>query len=87
MDDKNFFELTPAQIAKRSKLTRKERRAVSRLLSAVRALPNTLCVDVEDASDSQPREHNFLVFKRITRGSSQEVASIRKKSLTLSGYL
>lgn len=74
---KTFLELTEAEVKKRARLKPSERAAVDTFLAAARALPKTICIAVDD-DDGEP---NLKVSKRITRGSAQMVASLRKKSL------
>ena len=82
MIDKNYFELSESEVASRATLTPKEQAAVDSLLKAVKALPKSICISVEDMLPDGSSEPNFTVSKRITRGSAQEVASLRKKSLS-----
>ncbi len=81
MDDKTYLELSETEIKSRAALTPKEQAAVDALLAAVKALPKSICINVDDAWEDDPSEPNFTVSKRITRGSAQQVASLRKKSL------
>ncbi len=81
MDDKTFLELSNDEIKARAKLTPKEQIAVDALMAAVRDLPKSLCISVEEVWEDDSSEPNFSVSKRITRGSAQQVAKLRKKSL------
>lgn len=81
MDDKTYLELDKTEIKSRAALTPKEQAAVDALLAAVKALPKSICIAVDDAWEDDPSEPNFTASKRITRGSAQQVASLRKKSL------
>lgn len=74
MDDKRYLDLTKREIKERARLTPEEKTAVEALLAAVRALPKSLCLDVDE-------EDGFSVSKRITRGSCKQVACVRRKSL------
>lgn len=73
MDNKTYSELTEKEIEQRSTLTPEEKVAVDAFISAARALPKLICIDFYDGELS--------VKKRITKGSAQQVAFLRKKSL------
>lgn len=60
------------------KLTPEERAAVDDFLAAAKALPKSICIEVDDNYDG---EGHLKVSKRITKGWCQQVASLRKKSL------
>lgn len=77
MDNKSYFDLTEAEIDQRSELNPKEKTAVDAFIAAAKALPKSICIDV----DSNEGEPNLKVSKRITRGAAQQVAALRKKSL------
>lgn len=79
MDDKSYLELTREEIKARATLTPKEKAAVDALIAAAKALPKSICISVDDNDWGEP---NLKVSKRITRGSCQQVASLRKKTLT-----
>lgn len=72
-DGKRYFDLTEAERKQRAKLTAKESRLVGQLVRAVRRLPRTLCIDVDD--------EGFRVRKRITVGSAMQVAEVKRKTL------
>jgi hypothetical protein len=74
---KTYSELTTAEVQRHANLTAKEQAAVDAFLSAAKALPRSICVEVTD-DEGEP---NLVLSKRITRGSAQRVASLRKKSL------
>lgn len=74
-DGKTYFELTEDERQDRRKLTPKEQAAVDTLMAAVKALPPSLCIDMDDF------DHEFSVRKRITSGSATGVAKLKKKSL------
>ncbi len=78
MDDKTYLELDETEIKARAALTPKEKTAVDAFIAAAKALPESICIDVDDNDWGEP---NLTVSKRITRGSAQQVASLRKKSL------
>ena len=82
MAEKTYLDLDAAEIKARAALTPKEQEAVDALLAAVKALPKSICIYVEDFAEDDTSEPNFIVRKRITRGSAAQVASLRKKSLT-----
>lgn len=76
---KRFFDLTNAEIAERKKLTNDEAIAVSRVVEAVKALPKSICLSVENKFYGKP---GLRISKRITAaGSCCQVAYIRKASL------
>ena len=75
--DRSYLDLTEEEIKALAKLTPKEQTAVDAFLAAAKALPKSLCIDVRDDAG----EPNLKVSKRITRGSCQQVAGLRKKSL------
>ncbi len=60
------------------KLTPEEQTAVDEFLAAAKALPKSICIEVDDNYDG---EGHLKVSKRITKGWCQQVASLRKKSL------
>lgn len=82
MNDKNYFEMTGEKVAKQEKLTPKEQAAVDALMAAMKALPKSICISVDDIFQNDGTEPNFEVYKRITKGSSHRVAFLRKKSLS-----
>jgi hypothetical protein len=73
MDHKTLSDLTPEQVERRARLTPKEKAAVDALVAAAKALPSTICIDVD--------EDGLTVQKRVTRGYARGVAHLRKKSL------
>lgn len=77
-DGRTYMSLSEKEIERRAKLTPKEQQAVDALVAAIKALPKSLTLDVVDYDDETAR-----ISKRITRGSSQVVASVKKKSLVL----
>ena len=75
---KTFFDLSPAEQTKKSQLTPAEKSAVDALFSAAKALPKTLCIEVDDDWNTP----GYLkVHKRIAPNTCIEVATLRKKSL------
>lgn len=72
-----YFELTQAQCRKRARLTDEEKKAVDVFLAAAKALPESLCISVDD----DPDEPNLTISKRITQGSAMRVAWLKKRSL------
>lgn len=78
----SYQELDETEVKSRAALTPKEQSAVDALLAAVKALPKSICIAVDDAWENDPSEPNFRVSKRITRGSAQQVAALRKRSLS-----
>jgi hypothetical protein len=77
MNNKTCFELDENEIKARAALTRKEQIAVNALMAAVKALPKSLCINIDD----DPGRPTFTVSKRITRESARQVAWLRKKSV------
>lgn len=77
MDSKTYLELTPEERGRRAKLTPKEQAAIDAFIAAAKALPASICIDVDDDED----EPNLVVNKRITAGSATRVAELRKPSL------
>lgn len=75
---KTIFDLTEKQRAKKAALTPKEQAAVDAFIAAAKALPPSICCEIEEDWDG---EGNLKVFKRITRGSCQQVAKLKKASL------
>lgn len=75
---KTIFDMTEAEIAKKSQLTPAEKSAVDAFVAAAAALPKSICVEVDDDWDGCG---NLRISKRITRGFCVPVASLRKKSL------
>lgn len=72
---KTYFDLTPAERAERSRLTPEEKLAVQAAITACRALPRSITIEMD-------RHDGLLVFrKRITKGSCVQVAALKKKSL------
>lgn len=78
MDNKTYLDLTESEIQSRAALTPKEKAAVDAFIAAAKALPKSICIDVDKNDWNEP---NLTVSKRITRGSTQQVAALRKKSL------
>ena len=78
MDHKTFLELTPAERKARAKLNPKEAATVSAFIAAAKALPRSICIEVNDNDWGEP---HLLVSKRITRGSATQVATLRKCTL------
>jgi len=72
-DGKRYFDLTEKEIKARARLGPKEQAAVDALKAAVKALPRSICLEVD--------EEGLRISKRITSGSAQEVATVRKASL------
>lgn len=79
MDKKTYLELSEKEIKSRAALTPKEQTAVDAFLAAAKALPKSICIDVDHNDWGEP---NLTVSKRITRGSARQVAALRKKSLS-----
>lgn len=75
---KRFFDMTNDEIEKKVRLTPDEKTAVDNFLAAAKALPKSICIEVDDNWDG---EGHLRVSKRITSGSCRQVASLRKKSL------
>lgn len=75
---KTFFEMTDAEIDKKAKLTPDEQVAVDALIAACKALPKSICIEVDDNWDG---EGHLRVSKRITKGSCQLVTGLKKSSL------
>ena len=78
MDHKTYFDLTPAERKARAKLTAKEAAAVAAFIAAAKALPRSICIEVNDNDWGDP---HLLVSKRITRGSATQVATLCKRTL------
>lgn len=76
--DKTYLECTEEELKRHAKLTPKEKAAIDIFLAAAKALPRGITVSMEDYGD---RTDGIRVSKRITRGSSQEVAHLYKPSL------
>lgn len=76
LSHKGYFELTEKERKKRAILTPKEKAAVDAFLAAAKALPKSICITIDDWD-----EPNLKVSKRITSGSCQQVAGLRKQSL------
>lgn len=72
-DGKTYFDLTDKELKARAKLGPKEKEAVDALKTAVKALPRSICLEVD--------EEGLHISKRITAGSAKEVAKVRKASL------
>lgn len=68
-----YFDLTDKERAKGKKLTPKERAAVDAFLAAAKALPRSLCIDLDEVG--------ITVSKRITPGAAMQVAALRKRTL------
>jgi hypothetical protein len=75
---KTYLELTHDERRNRAKLTAKEQAAVDAFISAAKALPRSICIDVDDNDWGDP---HLTVSKRITAGSATQVAKLHKKSL------
>ena len=71
--------MTDTEIAKIAKLTHAEKVAVDALIAACKALPKSICIEVDDDWDGNV---HLRVSKRITGGSCRQVASLRKRSLS-----
>lgn len=69
--NKTWFQLTEEEKREAAKLTPKEQEAVELFTSAALRLPKDLLVEVE--------EKEILISKRITKGSSQVVATVKRK--------
>ena len=78
MDHKKFFDLTPAERKARAKLNPQEQAAVDAFIAAAKALPRSICIEVNDNDWGEP---HLLVSKRVTRGSATQVAALRKCTL------
>lgn len=59
-------------------LTGKEKAAIKALMSALKALPKTITINVDDDDDEFS---GVVVSKRTSPWSAMEVARLRKKSL------
>lgn len=70
--------LTDEEVEQEAKLTPKEQAAVDAFVAAAKALPRSLCVGISDYED---KDDGLTVSKRITKGMTQVVANVRKKSL------
>lgn len=75
---KTFLTLSEEEEQKRKQPTPKEQAAINNLIKAVKALPDTICLSIEDNFWG---EAGMKINKRITQGWAVEVASVRKKSL------
>jgi hypothetical protein len=79
MSNKNYIsELSESEIKASATLTPKEQSAVNAFIAAAKALPKSICIEVDGNDWGEP---NLLVSKRITSYSTQQVASLHKKSL------
>jgi hypothetical protein len=76
--NKTWAMLTEEEIEKEAKLTPKEQAAVDAFVAAAKALPRSLCVGISDYED---KDDGLTVSKRITKGMTQVVANVRKRSL------
>jgi hypothetical protein len=76
--NKRYFDLTEEEIEKASRLTPKEQAAVDAFIAAAKALPRGITIAVSDWGD---RDDGLTISKSITKGSCQQVAHIRKRSL------
>lgn len=76
-DGKTYFDLSEDELTERAALTPSERQAVDAFISAARALPKTLCIDVNSFGEAP----QLTISKRLTAGSAQQVAQLTKKSL------
>jgi hypothetical protein len=76
--NKAWAMLTDDEIEKEAKLTAKEQAAVDAFVAAAKALPRSLCVGISDYGD---KDDGLTVSKRITKGMTQVVANVRKRSL------
>ena len=74
---KTFLDMTQTERDKKGELTPDEKTAVDNFLAAAKALPKSICIEVDDWDEAA----TLKVSKRITRGMAQQVASLRKKSL------
>lgn len=63
------------------KLTATESLLVSDFLKSARALPKTVCIELNDWDEDDP---TLEVLKRIGQGIAVPVAGLRKKSLCFS---
>jgi hypothetical protein len=70
--------MTEKEIKAAAKLTEQEQQAVNHFVAAAKALPKSICLELSDYDDGND---GLEIHKRITKGSSQVVARIRKKSL------
>lgn len=75
---KRYFDMTDAEIARKLKLTPKEEAAIAAFLAAAKALPKSICIEVDDNWDG---DGHLQIKKRITSGACKTVASLRKASL------
>jgi hypothetical protein len=73
---KAFYEMTPKERAEAAKLTPEEKEAVDALIKAVKNLPKTICIAVDQYDDATLR-----VRKRITSHSAVSVATLHKPSI------
>ena len=78
MDYKTFLELTPAERKSRAELNSREQAAVDAFIAAAKALPRSICIELNDDDWGEP---HLIVSKRITRGSATQVAALRKCTL------
>ena len=79
MSELKYHELTPEKIKAREKLTPTEALLVNDFLKSARALPKSICIELNDFGyDGEP---TLSVQKRITKGCARHVASLRKSSL------
>lgn len=68
--------LTPREIKEHSKLTPEEQAAINNLFAALKALPPSLCISLDDY------DYEFSVQKRVTTGFAAGIGKkIKKKSL------
>lgn len=70
--------MTDAEIEKKVLLTPDEKTAVDAFLATAKALPKSICIEVDEDWDG---DGHLRVSKRITPDSCRQVASLRKKSL------
>lgn len=72
---KRFIDMTDDEIEKKARLTPREQTAVDNFLAAAKALPKSICIELDDDWDVR----YLRVSKRVTSWSSRLVASLRKK--------
>ena len=76
MSKKAYFDMTPEEKRQAAKLTPEEKAAVDAVVKAVKNLPKSICIAVEEYDDATLR-----VRKRITENSAVSVATLHKPSI------
>lgn len=74
---KTYLEMTKEEIAQKKRLTPKEQAAVDAFLAAAKALPRSICIEVDTFGEAP----HLVVQKRITDGSAVSVGELTKSSL------